>query len=430
MGFAVFLLLNAILYVRPGDLIPWVEPLHPYEVVILTCVLLGFPQLIAQLSPQSLRQSPITACVLGLFAVTVVTEVIRLRLEAALEAAEELAKMGIYLLLLVGFVDSPGKMRWMLRSLLACGVLILALAVVNYHNIATIPGIHVTIEGVTRDGEQFEERRLGTTTILGDPNDCALFIDHCLLITVFLALDGGGPPALRALWVAPMLFCGYALTLTQSRGGLASLMAGLGAYCVGRFGRKAVFVAAPFLPVLLALFGGRQGNIDVTSGTGQTRVQLWMEYLGFFRDNALLGLGWKQGVEAVTYVAHNSFLQGYGEQGFAAGTLFVGAFYVAFRSFGRLMTRPNQRGPDTEASRLRPCLFGIVVSQIMGMMALSRNYALPTYTVLGLVAAYARFARIDPPLPTGGRLVKHLLAASVLFLIYIWFVIRLTVRYS
>jgi len=429
LGFVVFLLLNAVLYVRPGDLIPAAESLHIYEAVILTCLLFGFPQVFAQLNPPSLKDNPITACVLALFSITVLTELLRGRLDAAYDAAEVLGKMAVYFLLLVGLVDTPRKMRWMLQSLLACGVLILALAVLDYHQIATIPGMHITVEGVMVDGEWVEERRLGTTSIFGDPNDCALFINHCILIAVYLVLGGGGASSLRLLWAAPMVFCGYALTLTQSRGGLASLMAGLVAYCVGRFGRKAVVIAAPFLPVLLAFFGGRQSSGGLTSGTGQQRVQIWTEYIGFFRDNPVLGLGWKLGAENVAYVAHNSYLQGYGEQGFAAGTLFVGAFYLAFRTFGKIMTRPDPKAAVTEAARLRPCLMGVVVSQMVGMMALTRNYSLPTYTVLGLVAAYARFARVDPPLPTGGRLAKHLLVASALFLVYILFVIKLTVKF-
>jgi len=176
LGFVVFLLLNAVLYVRPGDLIPAAESLHIYEAVILTCLLFGFPQVFAQLNPPSLKDNPITACVLALFSITVLTELLRGRLDAAYDAAEVLGKMAVYFLLLVGLVDTPRKMRWMLQSLLACGVLILALAVLDYHQIATIPGMHITVEGVMVDGEWVEERRLGTTSIFGDPNDCALFI--------------------------------------------------------------------------------------------------------------------------------------------------------------------------------------------------------------------------------------------------------------
>ena len=429
MGFAVFLLLNAVLYIRPGDLVPALESVPLYAIVIVACLFLSFPRVLDQLNPPALKDNPITACVLALFSVTVLSELFRARLDAAYEAAELLVKTAVYFLLLVGLVDTPRKMRWFLRSMLACGTLILSLAVADYLGIVSVPGMHTTVETVMVDGESVEERRLGTTSIFGDPNDCALFVNHCILIAVYLVLDGGGPPAVRVLWVAPMVFCGYALALTQSRGGLASLVAGLAAYCVGRFGRKAVIIAGPFLPVLLALFGGRQGSGGLTSGTGQQRVQIWTEYFGFFRDNPLSGVGWNRGVEAVGFVSHNSYLQAYGEQGFFAGTLFVGSFYLAFRSFGKLMTRPDPKAVVTEAARLRPCLMGVVVSQVLGMMALTRNYDLPTYTVLGLAAAYARFARVDPPLPTGGRLAKHLLAASALFLVYILFVIKLSVRF-
>jgi len=430
VAFFVFIVLNAVLYVRPGDWLPALQSLHLYEIVILACTALGLPRLVALLAPSSMAENPITGCVVGMFAVTVLTEVFRLRLDAAYEAADLLVKVLIYFLLLVGLVDTPGKLRWLLRSLVVCGVVTLVLAVLHYQGLATIPGMNVTTEIDHSQNPTVEVRRLGTTSIFGDPNDCALFIDHCILICLYLAWDGGGPVAARVLWLVPMTFCGYALTLTQSRGGLASLIVGLAAYAVGRYGRKAVMIGLGLSPVALAVLSGRQGNIQLSGGTGQQRVQLWTEYFNFFLGNPLLGLGWQAGPDAAGLMAHNAYLQSFGEQGFFAGTLFLGAFYLAFRSFGRIMTRPGGPAGDPVLTGMRPCLLGIVVSQMVGMMALTRNMVLPTYTLLGMTAAYARLAGVDPPLPRGRRLAKHLLAVSVLFLLYIWFVIRFNLRYA
>lgn len=429
VGFFFLLLLNAVLYIRPGEWILPLQPLHPYEIVIATCLILGFPKVIEQFSGRSLSGNPITVCVIGLFAVTVLADLLRARLETAWEATDELSKVLIYYLLLVGLTDSPRKVRWVLMTLMGCGVVILAVAMLHYYGVVEIPNMNVTVEVNYVDGQDMGVRRLGTTSVLGDPNDCALFIDHCILICVYLVLDGGGPVALRLLWLLPMAFCGFALTLTHSRGGLASLMAGLGAYLVGRYGRKAVLIAAPLVPVLLVLFGGRQSELDLGEGTGQTRVQLWAEYMGFLRGNPLVGVGWKTGPQLVEMMAHNSYLQAFGEQGFLAGTLFVGAYYLAFRSFGRLVSRGGRPVADPQLRGLRPCLLAVVVSQIVGMMALSRNFSLPTYTVLGLTAVYARLAGVDPPLPSGGRLARHVLTAGVAFVIYMAILIRVTVKF-
>jgi len=429
VGFFFLLLLNAVLYIRPGEWIPPVQPLHPYEIVILACLVLGFPKLVDQFSERSLSRNPITVCVIGLFVVTVLVELARGRLDAAWEAADDLSKVLTYYLLLVGLTDTPQKVRWVLISVMACGVFVLSFAMLNYYEIVSIPNMHVTVEQNIVNGEDVGVRRLGTTSVFGDPNDCALFIDHCILICVYLLLDGGGPLALRALWVVPMAYCGFALTLTHSRGGLASLMAGLGAYLVGRYGRKAALIGGPLVPVLMVMAGGRQSEISLGQGTGQSRVQLWNEYMGFLRGNPFLGVGWKTGPELVELMAHNSYLQAYGEQGFLAGMFFVGAFYLAFRSFGRLFTRGDRPTPNPDLKRLRPCLLAIVVSQIVGMMGLSRNFSLPTYTVLGLAAVYARLAGVDPPLPAGGRLARHLLTAGVAFALYMYLLIKITVRF-
>jgi len=431
LDFALLVLLNAVLYVRPWELWPPLQPFHLFEVVILTCLVFGLPKFLPQLTLSSLAANPITACVLAFMGVTVLTDLVRFRLDTAWEAADELYKILVYYLLLVGVVDTPSRLHGLLRSVVVCGVFILALAVLQYHGLIYLSYLTVTIESAFVNGEWVEVRRLGTTSILGDPNDCALFINHCILVCLYLVTAGGGPRAARLLWLLSMGFFGYALALTQSRGGLVSLTAGLAAYVVGRFGRQAVYYGGVLIPVVLVFaFRGRQADISLGSGTGLQRVQLWAEYLGFFLSNPLLGVGWKLGPELVTLQAHNSYLQVYGEHGFFAGTFFVGAFYLAFRSFGRLLTPPGPARADPILVRVRPCLLALVFSQMAGMMALTRNFSLPTYTVLGLAAVYARLAGVDPPLPTGGRLARHLLTASVLFLVYMWLTIKFNLRYG
>lgn len=435
MDFFFLVLLNAVLYVRPGEWLLELLPFHPYEVVIVSCLLLGIQKVLPQLTARSMAENPVTACVVALFVTTVFCELVRFRLGTAGEAAEDLAKTLVYYLLLVGVVDTPNRLRSLLRWFVASGVLILVLAVLHYKGVLDLPNMTVTVENPLGTPDPGDEpiyiRRLGTTSLLGDPNDCALFIDHCILICLYLVWDGGGRAAVRALWLAPMAFCGYALALTQSRGGLVSLASGLAAYMVGRYGRKAVVYGSPLALAGLVVLAGRnrQADISLGGGTGLQRVQLWAEYYGFFRGNPVLGVGWKVGPDLARLQAHNSFLQGYGEQGFLAGTLFVGAFYLAFRSFGPLLTPPGPSA-DPVLSRLRPCLLAVVVSQIVGMMGLTRNLSLPTYTVLGLAAVYARLAGVHPPLPTGERLARHLLGASVLFLIVMWFMIKFNLKYA
>ena len=45
------------------------------------------------------------------------------------------------------------------------------------------------------------------------------------------------------------------------------------------------------LPMLLLVFGGRQTEISTSTGTAQTRVELWREWLTTWRENMLFGKG-------------------------------------------------------------------------------------------------------------------------------------------
>src|SRR5579864_1909912 len=66
LGFGLFVLVNAVLFVRPAELIPGIADWPIYEVVILACLLASLPAVIRQLTWNSFRRNPITLCVVGL----------------------------------------------------------------------------------------------------------------------------------------------------------------------------------------------------------------------------------------------------------------------------------------------------------------------------------------------------------------------------
>src|SRR5689334_11470998 len=64
-GWVLFLLLNAVLILRPADIVPELEGLPIYNVVILSCLVASLPAVLYQLRPGVLAQRPITVCVFG-----------------------------------------------------------------------------------------------------------------------------------------------------------------------------------------------------------------------------------------------------------------------------------------------------------------------------------------------------------------------------
>src|SRR5439155_26897444 len=233
-------------------------------------------------------------------------------------------------------------------------------AVLQYHGVVNLDYFEVIRE------EKFETEipvirgvdyiwRLCGSGIFHNPNEFCYPIGMAMMACLFF-LGGRRALPLRAFCLAALLFFGYAITLTHSRGGFIGLLFGVGSFLVARFGwRRAVPFAAVLLPVLFILFAGRQTTIDTSSDTAQGRIQLWNDGLVAFTKNPLFGLGTGLFQQEAGLVAHNSYIQAYSELGFFGGTLFVGAFYLCLWSLHRLGLCQEQI-IDPDLRRLRPCL--------------------------------------------------------------------------
>jgi O-antigen ligase len=174
----------------------------------------------------------------------------------------------------------------------------------------------------------------------------------------------------------------YALTLTHSRGGFLGMLAAVVVFIWVRLGwRRGVPIASVALPVMFFVFAGRQTELAVGEGTEQERIQLWSNGLTLFRQAPVFGIGYGRFVEEVEKVAHNSFVHTFAELGFFGGTIFLGAFAVAFRSVQRVGAG-HDGSMDPDLARLRPYLLAIIAGYAVGMMSLSRAYVVPTYRFL------------------------------------------------
>src|SRR6185312_4884877 len=79
LGFVLFVLLNAMLFVRPAEIVPALLGWEIYQVCILACLLTSFPVLLEQLQPRALEARPLTVCVLGLLLAVVLSHLTAFR---------------------------------------------------------------------------------------------------------------------------------------------------------------------------------------------------------------------------------------------------------------------------------------------------------------------------------------------------------------
>ncbi len=439
LPFALFILVNAALFVRPAELMPAVKGLPIYNLIIVACLAISFRQVIKQISTRSLKSSPINLCVVGVLFAVALSHASRLDLGANFTYwTSEFAKVLLYFLMMVALVNTPRRLHGFLIWLNLFTLILTAVALLDYHGYIQLPSIAEAKEHMGVDGQDAAEVliRLCATGIYDNPNDLARILVIGITISLFAIMEKGAS-SIRFLWIAPMIVFAYALNLTYSRGGLLALMAGIGVLFAARYGwRRSVLAGVIVLPILLAFFGGRQTSFDTQGGTGQHRIQLWAEGLELMRYQAitspLFGIGAGRMADELGYVAHNSFVHAYVEMGFFGGTLFSGAFFLAAWSIYRLPRTPPP-GADRQLWRFRPYLLSIVVGTIVGMLTSTRTYHLPTYMVLGLAACYVRLtADVAPVLPIkfDMRLVRKLTIIGIVFLVATHLYIRFAVNWE
>lgn len=435
LGFALFILVNAALFVRPADIVEGWEGLQIYQYLIIACLLASLPVVIPQLKWSSLRKNPITLCVIGLLPAIVMSHLSHGDTWYAKSGAIEFGKVVLYYLLLMGLIDSPARLRRFLIIFVGFVLCITILCLLNHHEFIDIPALADLKEGYDPDLLSFEQGevliRLRAMGIFNDPNDLCLILNAASFICLHLLIENKNLLVRLGLAACIMTML-YALALTQSRGGFLSLLVGLIVFLFTRVSRKqAVLIGAVVLPVIFVIFAGRITNIDIndTNDTAQGRIQLWRDALIQFHHMPLFGFGEGQIQGEIGNVVHNSFVHGYAELGLFGGTFFVAAFYVAVVGLARLTSsRAPTLPPDLRS--LRICLLPVLASYMMGIYSLSRNYVIATYLVLGIVAALLGFASKaggEVPMITR-RLIRQIALASVACVFYFEAFVRVMAR--
>jgi hypothetical protein len=437
MGYWLFLLVNAALFLRPAELIPNLHQAPLYEMAIVPCIFVSLPRVARVIGPDVLFAHPIRALVVGLMGTVVISAVLNGWTTEHLQDCIEFAKLLIYFLLMIALVDTPAKLRGFVYFLCLLIFILTVLALLRYVDYIDLPALSSYAE---RQWELEEDEvevgegglvllRLNAAGLFKNPNDYS----RILIVGIFMALYGLGDPRLRLtrlVWAILVALFGIAQALTYSRGGFLGMLVGLLVLLWGRFGiRRTMQLSLVALPILFVLFAGRQTRLDTSAGTGHHRITIWSDCFDEWRTSPLFGIGMNNYPRSFGIVAHNSFVHSLVELGLIGGTCFLGAFYL-----GVLLPFKARIPPaENELRRFRPYLMGIVSGYMMGMTSSSINYIVPTYTVVGLAAVHAGLAK--PYLPArlrslNSRLVKHLALVSLLGVVGLYLFIRLSLARS
>lgn len=431
MDFAVFVLLNALLFIRPMEFVPALYGLPLFNLTFCLCFMLSLPSLLSKGVLGSIIVHPISLCVIAMTATAVVSSLANYGIEAAGETFDVMVKIVLYYLLLVVVMRTPRRLQWFLGSIVVDSCIIALLGIGDYKGYFKIPGLYMVEEARYVDGQEIPFRRLGSTGLFGDPNDLSLLLVGCMVNSLYLATDRRLCIPVRTLWLLlplPILF--QALLLTYSRAGMLTLLV------AGTIGLIARFRWRALIPILLALpavagAGGRQMEFTLFSGTGQSRVALWDAHFGNFASNPVFGVGFGHCMDSVVQVVHNSYLHAFVELGYFGGTAFLGAVLLSFLTLLRIGPL-RTRGLDKEMSRLWCFLLAGVGCYAFGIMSLSRCYVIPTFTTLGLATAYERIALATAPqrrIRLGLKTAAAIWLASISFLLIMFLLIKNAANY-
>ncbi len=427
VDFALFILVTAIMFIRPMDFVPGLEGAPIYLIAVVPCIILSWHKLVPQLSTAGLRDRPVLVFGIGIVLVSIVSNLAHAQFQTAFDFATDFAKLLIFYLLMLAHIDSPSRLRLFLGFLVFIILIPILLAVLNYDGYIEIPGFGVLVE---RDGT----RRLGAgaTGNFGDPNDVCEIINCAMLFSLYRLLDRDGGLA-RVIWLAPMALFGHALAMTNSRGGFLGAVVGLMVLFRSQFrGTKSLVLAGAALAIMFVVFGGRQTSLGTAEGTSQSRIQLWDEGFLLLRGSPLIGIGIGQFGWIEGHVAHNAFIQTYTELGILGGTLLFGQYFYCLKNLTKLVAR-RATVPDPVMRRVLPFLLASLASFATSEMSLTNPFCLVTYAMLGLATVGIRLANPSPPLPDlllSRTLIGRMVIFSGLFLVALYVFTRLSVRYG
>jgi hypothetical protein len=142
VGFALLVLVTGALLTRPTELVPELRTVNLNLILTLGCLAAAFPAVLAQFVGPRREPSPITGCVLGVWLAIALSHLVRGDVDRAATRAQAFAPVPIYYLLLVGLLDTPGRLRQFLAWLLVILTFMTAISLLQYYWSATVELTH------------------------------------------------------------------------------------------------------------------------------------------------------------------------------------------------------------------------------------------------------------------------------------------------
>ncbi len=388
MTYALTLLYVAMIYIRPGEIVPGLAGVPLLPAVVGAAVVAAVAAMLT--APRRFAELPNDWCYLGFIAAGVLSLPANGWFGGGYVAFMQLLPLLVLYLLVRISVQSERQLRGLVVLLVWLSLFQAANGIVQ-HWTGVGFGQTVALDQYYEDGSddlmggRHAEvvKRIRGTGIFGDPNDLAmsLVIVMPFLFGPILARDRGFSRRVLALGALGILL--YALFLTQSRGGLLGLALMGAAYAYRRFGGASVLVAVAASVLLIVAGSGRLQAMNASEDSAQGRIQAWSAGLDMLKSKPVLGVGYDAYTEHHALVAHNSFVHTVAELGMVGGVCFIGVFYWLFAG-----TSASRNPAGAALSPLSLEIWASGIALVACACFLSRQYSPVLHIPLALGAAH------------------------------------------
>jgi O-antigen ligase len=273
--------------------------------------------------------------------------------------------------------------------------------------------------------------RIAYSGIFNDPNDLGQLFVVCIAFCLYLRIGASGRG--RLLLAAAILWLGYGIYMTDSRGTMLAALAVLALVAARRYGKVVLIVLGVLLVPLLVLYT-RFGEINAQEQSASGRVDAWYQGFQMFLGRPLTGVGLGQFIEHNALTAHNSIVLPLAELGLLGfipwfGIVVITAQMVYWLAFG--VRTPRDYGTEASAVQAeREAGFGLLLMAVgfaVSAFFLSTSYKHMFFFVVALIVArfyHARQLVVGAPILTLPSVLPRVTALSFAAIAGMWVLTR------
>ena len=240
MGFFLFILVNAVLFIRPVEAFGIHDLENSYLVLIVPCIYLSLNSILSCLLGKPLNAQPVAMCVFAIAHDRAAFVCRQVRSQQCLPHCTDFSKIVIYFLLLISLVNSPGRLKVFLAFILIfCAVLtghsiLCNLKIIRLASVKVLPGEKP--DPITGEHAGARPAGRGRPVPGSQRNVRHAGRSHPARRFYFLSNRSNLFSQLLGLLTTPLFLTG--IIMTRSHGGFLALLAGLGVDVVHTLGAQ------------------------------------------------------------------------------------------------------------------------------------------------------------------------------------------------